>query len=137
MRPIALTLLVALAVAGCGGSGEGGSGGYAQGLVSAMSGISQPDSLDQSSLQRLAGQYGDASDELGRLAPPTEVAGPHARMVAEMRAYAAGLGRASQLIGDATAFSAEMSRAQVHATAWTAAFEEIRAKGYATVDVTS
>jgi hypothetical protein len=88
-------------------------------------------------LAALADDYGRAAEQLGRLTPPAEIAEPHARMVASMRAYAEGLGRASKLTGDPAAFAGEMSRAQADARAWTSAFEEIRASGYATVAVAS
>jgi hypothetical protein len=131
VRAVLIAILATLALAGCGAGG--GSGGYAQGLVSALSSVSQPASLDAASISRLAGDYERAAERLGRLAPPSAVAEPHARMVAAMRAYAAELAQASELTGSPAAFAAEMARAQTDAQAWTAAFDEIRARGYATV----
>src|SRR5947209_2004298 len=131
VRAVLIAILATLALAGCGATG--GSGGYAQGLVSALSSVSQPSSLDAASISRLARDYEGAAERLGRLAPPPAVAEPHARMVVAMRAYAAELARASELTASPAAFAAEMARAQTDAQAWTAAFEEIRARGYATV----
>jgi hypothetical protein len=129
--------VVLLALIGCGGSGSAQSTDYAQGLVSAFSGVEQPSSLDSASLAALADDYGRAADELSRLTPPAGIAEPHARMVASMRAYSGGLERASRVTGDPVAFASEMSRAQSDAEAWTGAFEEIRAHGYATVSLPS
>lgn len=130
---MAATLAV-LALAGCGGSGGGGGEeGYAEGLISALGGIEQPASIDSQSLATLAEDYGRVAEQLGGLIPPAGIAEQHARMVASMRAYAGDLERAATLTGNASAFASEMSRAQSDAQAWTSAFEEIRASGYATV----
>jgi len=131
VRTALFAIFATLALAGCGGTG--GRGGYAQGLVSALSSVSQPASLDASSTSRLAGDYARAAERLGRLTPPPAIAEAHARMVAAMRAYAVELARASELTASPAAFEAEMAQAQTDARAWTAAFEEIRARGYATV----
>ncbi len=128
MRTALVTTLAMLALAGCGGSG----GSYAQQLSSALSSVSQPASLDASSLARLAHDYARAAERLGSLTPPAAVAQAHARMVAAMSAYANELAQASALTANRAAFEAEMARAQTDAQAWTAAFDEIRARGYAT-----
>jgi len=117
-----------LLLAGCGGSS---GGGYAQQLSSTLSAVSQPASLDATSLSQLGNAYATAADRLGRLTPPAAVADSHARMVASMRAYADELTQASTLTSNRAAFEAEMARAQTDAQAWVAAFDEIRARGYA------
>jgi hypothetical protein len=130
-----LAVIVALlALAGCGGGAGGDSDeGYAQGLVSALGGVAQPTSLDSGSLAGLAKDYGRAAERLGGLTPPAEIAESHGRMVASMRAYADALERASKLTGNPAQFTSEMTRGQADAQAWTSAFEDIRARGYATV----
>jgi hypothetical protein len=128
-RALVLGLAV-LALAGCGGHGGGGS--YAQQLSSALASVSQPTSLDAASLAKLSQDYSRAAERLAALTPPAAVAEPHARMVTAMRAYAAELGRASTLTANQAAFEAEMAQAQTDAHAWTAAFDQIQASGYAT-----
>jgi hypothetical protein len=131
---LALLALALLAFAGCGGGSDPAAGrSYAEGLVSALSGVEQPASVDDEGLAGLSADYGQAAEELVRLTPPADVADAHARMVASMRAYADDLGRASKLTHDPTGFANEMARAQTNAGAWTSAFEEIKASGYATV----
>ena len=127
-----IATLAALALTGC-GIGGGGGGDYAQQLTSALASVSQPVSLDAASLDRLASDYSRVADRLGSLTPPPAVAGAHAQMVSEMRAYADELAQASKLTANASAFAIEMSRAETDAHAWTAAFQQIQASGYATV----
>jgi len=130
-RVLAVALVI-LVLAGCGGRSAGNGGGYAQGLSSSLSGVGQPSSLDAASLARLGDDYSRAAEQLAKLAPPAAVAEAHSRMVASMRAYAAALTRASALTADPAAFASEMALAQTDARSWTAAFDEIRNRGYAT-----
>jgi hypothetical protein len=132
---IGVIVLALLALVGCGGSEDSSRGSYAEGLVSALSGVEQPASLDAEGLAGLSAEYGQAAEALGRLTPPGDVADAHARMVASMRAYADDLGRASNLTHDPSGFANEMARAQRNAGAWTSAFEEIKSRGYATISV--
>jgi hypothetical protein len=69
------------------------------------------------------------------LTPPIEIAEPHVRMVSSLRAYAQELRLAAVLAGDSVEFAATMARADAHAKAWTGAFVEIKARGYARVAV--
>jgi hypothetical protein len=125
--------MAVLALAACGGGPVGGGGdGYAEGLVNALGHVEQPGALDSQALADLSADYGRAAEELGRLTPPAAIAEAHARMVASMRTYADHLGRASQVTQDFVRFASEMARAQADARAWTTAFEEIKAQGYAT-----
>jgi hypothetical protein len=130
MRTAVLAMLATVVFAGCGGGSAGGS--YAQVLSTTLASVSQPASLDAGTLTKLAQDYSTAADRLGKLAPPAEVAQAHAQMVASLRAYAVDLATAATLTANASAFTGEMARAQTDAQAWTAAFEQIRARGYAT-----
>jgi hypothetical protein len=125
--------LSVLALAGCGGGGNGGSDSdYAHGLISALGSVEEPATLGAAGLTDLADDYRRAADELSRLTPPATIAEAHARMIAAMRAYSDDLRRAAELTADQAGFLSVMSQAQTNAQAWTSAFEEIKAQGYAT-----
>jgi len=130
VRTALVTTLAMLVLAGCGGGTGGGS--YAQVLSTTLASVSRPASLDSGSLATLSHDYSAAADRLERLRPPAAVAQPHAQMVASLRAYAVDLQTAATLTTNAPAFATEMARAQTDAQAWTAAFDQIRARGYVT-----
>jgi hypothetical protein len=102
-------------------------------LVGILSDVPRPDSLDANGLAELATSYRGLADDLGGLAPPQDVAEPHARMVVLMRADADELARASQLTTSPAEVTSEMAKADATAKEWIRAFEEIKARGYATV----
>jgi len=125
---LALLAVLALSLAGCGGSG---GGSYAQELSTTLASVSAPASLDAGTLAKLAREYASVADRVGRLTPPAAVAQPHAQLVASLHAYANDLATAATLTTNQPAFTGEMARAQADAQAWTAALQQIRSQGYA------
>src|SRR5438270_7427135 len=102
MRVTLFVTLAAVTLAGCGGGGSA-AGSYAQALSAALASVSQPASLDADTLAKLAHDYSDAADRLGRLTPPADVAQSHAQMVASLHAYAVDLAAAATVTSDAAA----------------------------------
>jgi hypothetical protein len=137
MRSAAVILfsLLAFGLAGCGGGDAppAAGGDHSEDLVGILSDVPRPDSLDANGLAELATNYRGMAEDLGGLAPPQDVAEPHARMVVLMRTYADELARASQLTTSPGKFTSEMANAEATAKEWIRAFEEIKSRGYATV----